>query len=63
MLKYIRSEARNKWLETLCNNKHILVGMLPMERYRYLEGLAKPIKWIGPETVWETLVWFNDNFD
>ena len=63
MLRYIRSEARNKWLETICNNKHILQQMLPMTRYRYLEELAKPIKGIGPGTIWETHVWFNDNFD
>ena len=58
MLRNIRAEARDIWLDTINANLHLFHGKLMADKMRLLENFAAQIKGIGPESIMETyLLW------
>ena len=62
MLRGISSQAKTEWIEQICLHKGKIIEKGMPDRLRLLESISQNISGIGPKSVWETLLWFEEQY-
>ena len=64
MFRGIHADAKCRWLEVIDTNLSTLRGMpYTMDRLRLLHKYAEQIHGIGDKTVWDTLLYIENNLN
>lgn len=61
MFRHLHSSARNTWLDAIDTHKFLFRGKSRVEKMGILQQMAKSIKGVGLFTIYETLLWIEND--